>query len=395
MPTPAELPPLFAAGRIAGLPRVAGTLLVWILALWVRGPAVPGVEGDGPSGTGMLLRQQEENLLVGRVLVADRPADTGTVVLHRVSGQWSGEVDSVAVGQGGLFRLGLPPERGTDDDVFFATIRYQDILYFGQAFTGSPELGDSYVIQAYPALPAGPETGPRVRIRNVVATRPDSGEGWAVVDFFELQNGLSATLVSSDNRPAWSHALPRGARDPRVGRSDLSPGMASFGDGRVLVTAPVPPGESAYLFRYTLPQDDFSIPLEVGVGSMELLVREPVGDLAVAGLAAVEGVELEGVRYRRFAGRDVAPSVVTVTAGTTGLRFGSPSLAAVFLTLLLAGAGAVVAARSRSAVAGHAKSGRRPVLIEIARLDEDWAAGRLSAEDYGSRRTRLLRELGR
>ncbi|MDE2762109.1 MAG: hypothetical protein OXQ94_16975 [Gemmatimonadota bacterium] len=391
MPTPGELPPSFAAGRAAGLPRVAGTLLVLIPALWVRGPTVRGMEADGPSGTGTL-QEEEKLVLAGRVLVADRPADTGTVVLHRVSGEWSGEVDSVALGEGGFFHLGLPAD--TDDDVFFATVRYQDILYFGQAVTGLPEPGDSYVIRAYPALPAGPETGPRVRVRNVIATRSDSGEGWAVVDFFELLNGLSATLVPSDVRPSWSHALPHGARDPSVGRSDLSPGMASFRDGRVRVTAPVPPGESVYLLRYTLPTDDFSIPLEVAVGSMELLITEPAGDLAVAGLAAVDGVELEGVRYRRFAGRDMAPSVVTVTAGTTRLPFGSLSLAAVFLTLLLACAGALVAARSRSAVAGPASSRRRRVLLEIARLDEDWAGGRLEAEDYRNRRTRLLGELG-
>ncbi len=393
MPTPGELPPSFAAGRAAGLPRVAGTLLVLIPALWVRGPTVRGMEADGPSGTGTL-QEEEKGVLAGRVLVADRPADTGTVVLHRVSGEWSGEVDSVALARDGSFRLGLPADRGAGDDVFFATVRYQDILYFGQAVTGLPEPGGGYVIQAYPALPAGSETEPLVRVRNFIATRSDSGEGWAVVDFFELLNGLSATLVPSDVRPSWSHALPHGARDPRVGQSDLSPGMASFGDGRVRVTAPVPPGENVYLLRYTLPKDDFSIPLEVAVGSMELLITEPAGDLAVAGLAAVDGVELEGVRYRRFAGRDMAPSVVTVTAGTARLPFGSLSIAAVLLTLLLACAGALVAARSRSAVAGPASSRRRRVLLEIARLDEDWAGGRLEAEDYRNRRTRLLGELG-
>jgi len=33
------------------------------------------------------------------------------------------------------------------------------------------------------------------------------------------------------------------------------------------------------------------------------------------------------------------------------------------------------------------------VLLDIARLDEDRAGGRLAAEDYASRRTRLLKEL--
>ena len=77
----------------------------------------------------------------------------------------------------------------------------------------------------------------------------------------------------------------------------------------------MPPGESVYLFRYTIATDRFSVPMEGATGSMELLFREPTGELAVAGLANVPEVEIDGDRYRRFAGRDMAPSVVTVARG--------------------------------------------------------------------------------
>ena len=363
------------------------------VAQWACVHGVRGQEVGGPgTGTGVL-QDEGGRVLAGQVLVGYRPADTGTVVLHRVSGDSSGEVDSVRVGPSGHFELTLPAGSGTGDAVFFATTRYQDILYFGQVITGLPDPGSSYDIQAYPALPASPDTRPLLQVRNVVVARPQSGQGWAVADFFELYNGAPATLVSGETGPTWSHALPREAVDLRVGESDLSPGMASFREGRVHVSAPIPPGESVYLLRYTIPRDDFSIPLEVAAGSMELLVREPAGDLAVTGLAAVEGVDLEGVRYRRFAGRDLAPSVVTVSAGETRMPFGSLSLVAVFLALLFAGAGALLAARSESSAVRPGKSRGRRVLVDIARLDEEWAAGRLSAEDYRSRRTRLLEEL--
>lgn len=69
-------------------------------------------------------------------------------------------------------------------------------------------------------------------------------------------------------------------------------------------------------------------------------------------------------------------------------------LAAILLTLALAGAGALVAARSRSPrrriVAGRP---RREVLVAIAGLDEERQAGGLSEQDYERRRARLLKEL--
>jgi len=355
--------------------------------------AVGGQEVDGPGRRTGVPQVEGGRVLTGQVLIGDRPTDTGTVVLHRVTGDLSGEVDSVGTGPGGLFELPLPAASGTGDEVFFATFRHQGILYFGPAVTELPDSAGSYVIQAYPALPADPGTSPLLQVRNVILARPESGTGWVVADVFELRNDAPATLVAGEGDATWSHPLPPEAADPQVGRSDLSPGMADFRDGRVRVSAPIPPGESVYVFRYTIPGDEFSIPLEEAAGSVELLVRESAGDLAVNGLAAVEGVELEGVRYRRYAGRDLAPSTVRVTAGETRLPFGSLSIVAVLLTLVLAGAGALLAARSANAAGGPGSSRRGRVLADIALLDEEWAAGRLAPEDYRSRRTRLLEEL--
>ncbi len=355
--------------------------------------AVGGQEVGGPGRRTGVPQVEGGRVLAGQVLIGDRPADTGTVVLHRVAGDFSGEVDSVGTGPGGLFELMLPATYGTEDEVLFATFRHQGILYFGPAVTGLPDSAGGYVIQAYPALAAGPGTRPLLQVRNVILARPESGTGWVVADVFELRNGAPATLVAGETGATWSHPLPPEAADPEVGRSDLSPGMADFRDGRVRVSAPIPPGENVYVFRYSITGEEFGIPLEAAAGSMELLVREPAGDLAVTGLAAVEGVELEGVRYRRYAGRDLAPSIVRVTAGETRMPFGSLSIVAVLLTLVLAGAGALLAARSTNAtiVPGRRRRGR--VLADIALLDEEWAAGRLAPEDYRSRRTRLLEEL--
>lgn len=380
------------------LVRTCAALLAVLIAPRLVPPAGAGLaHGQEPPDDGAATAAADEpggDVLSGQVLIGDLPADSGTVVLHHVSRQFSGEIDSVRVGTGGFFEIPLPEVSGDGTgDVFFATIRYQNVLYVGEAITAPPPVEGTYLIQAYPTVPAGPEAVPRVRIRNLFAERLDPGPGWAVVDYFELDNGVRATLVASEHGPAWSHALPPDATGFQVG-SDLSAGMASFSDGRVHVSAPVRPGENLFQFRYTIPTERFTVPLEGTTGSMELLIREPAGELTVSGLVNVPEVEIEGTWYRRFAGRDVAPSVVTVAQGGTGGPLGSMPLAAILLTLVLAGAGALVAARSQAVRRrGSAAPTRRDVLLEIARLDEERKAGRVPEDAYERRRARLIKEL--
>lgn len=385
-----------ASGWIAAAFHLGAVLTASLISPVAGSGQDPPVSRDPDTTT---LRPQG-GVLSGQVLIGDLPADSGTVVLHHVSTESSGEIDSVTVREDGTFEIPLPEVAGDGtDDVFFASIRYQDVLYIGEAITAQPEAGGgTYVIQAYPAIPAAPGAEARIRVRNLFAEPLDPGPGWAVADYFELGNDAHATLVASEQGPTWSYALPPEATEFRVGPTrDLSPGMASFREGRVRVSAPILPGGRAYLylFRYTISTDRFTVPMEGTTGSMELLVREPAGEIAVTGLLSVPEVEIEGVSYRRFAGRDVAPSVISVDRGGGGGGPLSPvSLAAVLLTLALAGAGALVAARSRSkGRPSPARRTRQEVLIAVARLDEERGAARVSREDYERRRMHLLEEL--
>ena len=71
-------------------------------------------------------------VISGEVRIGDEPADSGTVVLHRVSTLFSGEVDSVSVRSDGRFEFIIPvPRDPLGNDVYFASLRYQGILYFG------------------------------------------------------------------------------------------------------------------------------------------------------------------------------------------------------------------------------------------------------------------------
>lgn len=338
--------------------------------------------------------QEAATLVIsGEVRVADESADSGTVVLHQVSTFFTGEVDSVAVGPGGGFEFVIPRlSEDPGDHVYFASIRYQGVLYFGGPVTEAADTVGTYLIRAYPAVGASPETRPPLRIRNTFLDRAESGMGWLVTDLFEIENHTSTTIVASEHGPSWSYALPPGAVDFAVGESDLSSDAASFGGGRVNTSAPIPPGESVYLFRYRLPEDAFTMPLEGTTGSMELLFREPAGVLTVGGLADVGPIDMEGGTFRRFAGRELAPSVVTVAPGRALSPANSVPIVAVLLALALTVAGSFLAIRSRLRPAWATRT-RRQALVEIARLDEAWHRGELEVDDYDRRRGRLLREL--
>lgn len=334
-------------------------------------------------------------VLQGRLQVGDEPAVGGSVVLHRVSAFFTGEVDSAAVGPGGAFELRVPeaPALG-GGDVYFASARWDDVVYFGPAITEPPEPGSAYVVQAYPAAEAG-DAPPPVRVRNLFLERAEAGPGWRALDLFEVRNAGDATLVTGPSGATWSYPLPPGAVEFAVGESDLSPDAASFSAGRVSTSAALRPGESVYLFRYRVPGDVLRIPLEGPTASMELLIREPAGELSVQGLAAAEPVELEGATYRRFAGREMAPATVVVRRGAAASEPSSPTpVVAAALAMVLAVAGAFVASRLHSPRGLPAEAARRQSLVEVAELDEAASAGKVGPEEHVRRREQILRRLG-
>ena len=333
-------------------------------------------------------------MFAGQVWVGAEPVDTGTVVLHRVSPTFSGSVDSVQVTAGGRFEFVVDTAADSAGaDVYFASIRYQGLLYFGAPVTGAADLVEAYVLRAYPSVGARPDMRLPVRVRNVFVEKADPGPGWLVTDVFEVENAMEVTVVASEEGATWSHALPPGAFAFSVGRSDLPPEGASFSGDRVFVSTPFPPGELAYAFHYQLPEDRFSLPMEGDTRSMELLFREPAGELSVTGLASVGPLELDEATFRRFAGREMAPSVVVVEPGAPRTPLRSMPLLAVLLGLALTVAGSILVFRARLRGVRASGGRRRELLIAIARLDEAWNAGELAVEEYDRTRRRLLDEL--
>jgi hypothetical protein len=296
----------------------------------------------------------------GRLLLGEMAADSGTVVLHRVTPEEAGAIDSVRVTSDGGFQLQLPylPVRGSGE-VFFASHRYQGILYFGPPLALAEQLDSVYEIQAY-ATRIAPAQGLvlPVSVRNLFVE--EGPMGWRVTDLVEIRNDSAVTWIPDPDTPGatvWSYPLPSEAASFRVGEGDLSPGTVTWEDGVVSVRAPVLPGDRLLVFHYEIPTLTTEFPLPGTTGVLELLVRQPAPPLRVDGLQAAGPMEIErGVNYFRWWGEGLQDQVIRVRPGEEG---GVPvAWVAVGLAFVLALAGGwLILGRSRPSFVGGGVGG--------------------------------------
>jgi hypothetical protein len=356
---------------LCGLSLALGVTLVVTLAAgaWTEAGGALPLEAEQAQAV------PADPVVRGTLLVDDVPADSGTVVLHRVTPAESGPVDSVQVDADGGFALALPhaPETGSGE-VFFASARREGILYFGPPVTQMADLDEPYVISSYGTRPAPPGGLPfAVRVRNVFI---DEGPmGWRATDLIEIHNDSAVTWVSPDDEhPVWRYPLPPGARSFRVGESGLSEDAVRFEDGGILVFSPVPPGERLYMVQYELEDLEFSLPLPGFTEVVEVLMREPSPAVTMEGLRREQPVQLEpDVFYARWRAQDVSDRVVRVRRGEDEGGAVLPWVG-LGLALLLLGAGIWGVRRQARPPEDEPPSSRQALLLEVAELDEAFEA---------------------
>jgi len=350
------------------------------------------------------LRAQEEviPIIQGEVRAGDEALGGAMVVLHQVSSDLSGEIDSIQAGPDGTFRLRLPrvPAHGANSEVFFASVRYQGLLYFGRAITDPIQLDSLYLIQAFDTLSV-PQGGAALPLsaRNLFLDKVQ--DGWQATDFFQLRNASDRTLFSPDEGVTWQYPLPPSAQDLEMGQADMAADALRFEGGSLVVYGPIPPGERAFLVRYRILEEDFSIPMPGKTEQMEVLVRQPGPQVEFQGLVRAAPVELEaGNTFSRFEGADMEDAEVQAKVLDGPFHFRAEWLALI-LAGLLGGAG-VFAFRARGTVEKKevrpvVTPGRSQLILSIAELDEEFR--RSGNEDdearagYLARRKKLLEKL--
>jgi hypothetical protein len=343
-----------------------------------------------------------EAILTGQVRLADTTLTSGTVVLHELSTANQGEIDSVAVAPDGSFVFRLPripdPAR---EDMFFASIRHDGVMYFGNAITVPVELDSLYLITAYDTLLAPLEGVPVALEARSVFFEP-SGSEWAITDVFQLRNERDRTVVPREGGHVWSYPLPVGARDVAAD-NEMSADVVGYEGGQILLRAALPPGERLFVIRYFVDSLEVTLPTPGETEMLDVLIREPAPSLEVEGLTQDQSIQLEaGTTYRRYAAENLLVPQVRLMM----VEEAQPppvEWIAVLLALLLAGGGLVAfrsGARTTTATAAASSSGadgRQALLVELARLDEQYESekspGSARSSEYRRRRAELMEQL--
>ena len=339
-------------------------------------------------------------LLKGQVIRGDVPITDGLVMLHSVSSMRAGQVDSVNLNKQGLFEFLLPDSSGEPvvGELYIASVEYQGVLYFGSAVTDEAQLEDLYTIPVFESKSVNAEgVALPLKVRNILLA--NNLNTWEVRDVIAVENPRSETLIpTGDDGIVWSYPLPDGFSEPRVVRGELPPEDVLFTENRVLVKAPIPPGERMLVILYQLPDLDVIFPAPGITETFEMFVKEPGPSLQVTDLDPLDVVSLEpGSTYRRYTGSNLVDANISVIEVNESGPYplGRISLAvAILLISVVALSGMGYIGPSRSAEISPLEH-KRFLLLKIAQLDQLREKGINLEEDFKlqAERTELLAQL--
>ncbi|MCG6990154.1 MAG: hypothetical protein LJF06_18580 [Gemmatimonadetes bacterium] len=339
-------------------------------------------------------------VLDGKVFVGDSVLRQGRVVLHHLSPNTQGEVDSVRIARDGTFSFKLPtvPD-SAHSEIYFASVRYAGILYFGPALTMAVQLDSLYEIHTWDTTMVAPTGTPlTVETRNIFLQQ-DSGR-WDVTDLFQIINDGKKTLVAHPGGLVWRYPLAAGATNAVMAQSGVLADAESFKDGDLVVRAPLSPGEQLFVARYQVPDPYLTLRLPGLTEQLNILVREPAPPLNAPGFTLEEPIQMDaGTTYRHYEAEQLRDGVVRLTKAAAP-RPPPVRWYAVILSLLLAGVALWAlrkgAARGLPRPARSANT-RQALLMEVAELDEAFEARKAPSPEerkaYEVRRRELLRRL--
>ena len=358
--------PLASAHAQQSLPRAAGT---------------PGVAGEMRTVAGRVLSGSRDSL---------SPVASQMVVLHRISADSSGPVDSARTSVAGAyrFRYRLDGPRS----MYIVSSRYAGIAYFTTPLRDAAVTSPDADITVYDTTSAVFPLA--IRARHLVVA-PAEGRMRRVVDVFEVANDSNRTLVAGASGATWRVTLPREARDHGSSGGDLPPEAFRFVGGNAELVVAFPPGARQVVLTYAIPASgSIDVPVVDPTATLEVLV-EGTGEVRGAGLTAEEPVNMEGRTFQRYTASPVgAGASFSVGGGGPG---GGNARRVVLLAIaaVAVGLGFVVARRAPARDSVSAPKGPEALARQIAALDHVYAEkqGGSGGDYYRSRRTALMKRL--
>jgi len=259
---------------------------------------------------------QQRVVVSGRIVRLVTPADTvgvtgARVVLHRVTAETQGPLDSVRTLSDGRFRFETPRDT---TGLYLVSARYAGIEFFSSAIRLDPVAAPAPVT----LLVADTSSVQPVTVsgRFVVIGAPDSDRRRTIVDLFVIQNSGVVARVSPDSlTPAWTAVLPEAAahRVPETG-SEISPQAVEFRGDTVQVFAPISPGARQLLVEHTVSAAQGRLVFPVGPASvpMQVVTEEPGATVAGGGMTRTESQVVDERPLARWTGTPAGGAVIEV-----------------------------------------------------------------------------------
>jgi hypothetical protein len=320
----------------------------------------------------------------------------GRVVLHRLSVQVQGPIDTTVTDPEGRFAFRMAADTAA---LFVLSTNHHGIEYFSRPLQLAPGGADTVTILAHDTSSSAPVA---LGERYVLVSRAAAPAARrAVLDLLIVRNRSPYTRAAPDtSRATWTLRLPEGAADLVAGEGEFSAAAFEQRGDTLRYLAPVTPGERQLVVRYTLPAaGELAFPMPGTADSVIVMLEDRDARVTTDGFTRGDSTVIEGQTYFRWTGRDGGEPVAVAFGGAGGTS-PLPWLVGV-LGLALAG-GIVWAMRRRPAApVAAAGAGDVTALVEaIARLDAEYGGREPELDEatrarYAAERARLRGELDR
>jgi len=293
------------------------------------------------------------------------PVARQRVVLHRVSRELQGPIDSTLTDPRGRFAFRFLPDTAA---LYLLSARYAGVEYFSAPVHVNPALPDTGLVLV--VSDTSTSTPVVLASRHLVVSRPGKDGTREVLDIASLRNSGERTRVPADSQtPSWVMPLPIAVLNPQAGQSDFSAEAMIIEGDSLRLFAPIAPGEKDLSVSYAVPAraHTLAIPLPQVTGTVFVLLEEPEARLLGPSVGPVVDTQtIQGHRFRRWSAVVSRPDTLRVQFATDWLgNLGLPLAVALVAGLL--GIGAWIGLRRGAKPAAPATP---DALIEaIARLD--------------------------